>query len=87
MSIRSPVFTSYTFGPALRIPDVVKNMGKDFAPEDLRISPRPMGSPRYKHYMTTLCTRGGEGGSGVGGGGGGVSSDSTKSDVACDTLR
>ena len=28
----------YTLGPALRIPDV-KNMGKDLAPEELRISP------------------------------------------------
>ena len=28
--------TVYTFGPALRIADV-KNLGKDFAPEELRI--------------------------------------------------
>ena len=30
--------SSYTFGPALRIPDV-KNMGEHFAPEELRICP------------------------------------------------
>eukprot|EP00966_Prymnesium_polylepis_P293357 6775677-Prymnesium_polylepis.1 len=40
----------YTSGPGLRIPGV-KNMGKDLDPEEIRISPRPMGPPRR---MTTL---------------------------------
>ena len=41
----------YTLGPALRIPDI-KNMGKDLAPEELRICPRLMGGPP----ATTHCT-------------------------------
>ena len=43
----------YTLGPALRIADV-KNMGKDLALEELRISPRDqrsLGAPAY-----TTCT-------------------------------
>ena len=34
----------YTLGPPLRIADI-KNMGKDFAPEDLRICPWPSHGP------------------------------------------
>ena len=34
----------YTLGPALRIADI-KNMGKDLAPEELRICPEFAGGP------------------------------------------
>ena len=43
--------TTYTFGPPLRIPDI-KNVGKDLAPEELRISHDcPMGHGRPEKIL------------------------------------
>ena len=43
----------YTLGPVLRILHV-KNMGKDFSPEELRICPRLMGGPPATTSLTHL---------------------------------
>ena len=37
-------WAAYTLGPALRIPDI-KNLGKELAPEELRICPEFTGGP------------------------------------------